>query len=166
MSNILFRSAIISSLSAYAPLTSLLPTDKVSIGQDLKKGRQITPYVSVEIRPSLPLSDTIMSIKKTTVRISSHSTHPLKYMQIMDAIEGLAETVPYWDVSNSDIDNSYSKIIFRQTIDDDFDNNLDIFTDVLDVEFTWRKACQPQTVIDIEECPNLTDTRPSELGEC
>jgi len=175
MSSIRLKEAVINKLKANASLTALLPTGtgKTHIGQYLSDVKDRLPYVSVHVQRSNPRSSTVNVIHKTVVRITTygaaHTGGSLMPEQLLDSIiEDITDTSnDFWDVSNSYINNAWTELLVSDMVNEnDFEEHSDIHSRSLDVQLTWRIACDSDTSVDIEAAEPVSDPRDPDGDIC
>lgn len=167
MSNILLGQAIITKLKTLSDLVSegLIPTADGHIGQKLKNVKEILPYIAVEFRPTRGVRPELATPKRTAIRIITYSTDELTCLRMMDIIqESIENGTPYWDISDSNIDNVYTEFQYRDTLEEDFDKYTDVFMDALEIDITWRILCDEDPSVDVEACPDSSDARDPDIS--
>ena len=164
MSHLLLMEAITDKLKDNTDLVAALPVDtgKQYIGQYLKDVKDRSPYVSIQITGSTPVSPTVTIVHRTGVTLRVHSRSELLTMNLTDIlVESITDPVnDYWDVSNGTIANVWTQYLASYTEEDyDFEHNSDIHVRAIDIQLTWRLDCEANGIVDIEEPDPVSDPR-------
>jgi hypothetical protein len=169
-----FMDALVEHMSNQTDISNILGEDTAAgdyrIGAYVGDAPAVMPYLSIRISPSVPLTgDSNATWTKTRVMYTAHSTNPLIATKLIDYIENLlrgGQNRAYMDISNDRIANANTSMKRRwygQKAGDEYDQDTDVWMDMVEVEMVWSpNACRDNPFdIEIPYCPYAQDQRPS-----